>query len=137
MSAFADSGCFTIDLAVAPVSLLPVVAELLSIFEDLLRNPVGAEELQGVVRTFLYDLDFGQDHPEEMAMRYGWGEIADCLRTLEEDRQEVAALTPELLLDTVRQLFTPAALKLAVVGPFRRGDRKQVENLLKGFRQQG
>jgi predicted Zn-dependent peptidase len=137
MAAFADSGCFTVDLAVAPGSLLPVVAELLTIFEDLLHNPVGAEELQGVVRTFLYDLDFGLDHPEEMAMRYGWGEVADCLRTLEEDRREVAALTPELLLDTVRQLFTPAALKLAVVGPFRRGDRKQVEGLLKGFRKRG
>jgi predicted Zn-dependent peptidase len=137
LAAFADSGCFTVDLAVAPASLLPVIAELLIIFEDLARHPVGAEELQGVVRTFLYDLDFGLDHPEEMAMRYGWGEVADCLRTLEEDRREVSALTPELLLATVRELFTPAALKLAVVGPFRRGDRKQVDMMLKGFRQQG
>jgi predicted Zn-dependent peptidase len=137
MAAFADSGCFTVDLAVSPASLLPVVAELLAIFEDLLREPVGTDELQGVVRTFLYDLDFGLDHPEEMAMRFGWGEMTDCLRTLEEDRREVSALTPALLLDTVRELFTPGALKLAVVGPFQRGDRRQVETLLKGFRKEG
>jgi predicted Zn-dependent peptidase len=137
LSAFADSGCFTVDLAVAPASLVPVIAELLAIFEELVRKPVGEEELQGVVRTFLYDLDFCLDHPEEMAMRFGWGEVADCLRTLDRDRREVRALTPESLLETVREFFTPAALKLAVVGPFRRGDRKQVENLLKDYRRQG
>jgi predicted Zn-dependent peptidase len=137
LSLFEECGCFTIDLSLAPNNLVQAVQEVLSIVDDLCTKPVGDEELQRVVRSYRYDLDFSRDHTEDMSVRYGWGELVDHLRTLEQDRQDIATITPKLLLDTAGSLFLPGDLKLAVVGPFRAADRKTVEKILEGFRKQG
>ncbi|ALC17890.1 putative Zn-dependent peptidase [Desulfuromonas soudanensis] len=137
LSLFEECGCFTIDLSLAPNNLVQAVREVLAIVEDLCTKPAGDEELQRVVRSYRYDLDFSRDHTEDMSVRYGWGELVDHLRTLEQDRKDIAAITPTLLLETARSLFLPGDLKLAVVGPFRAADRKAVEKILEGFRKQG
>lgn len=134
LALYGDSGCFTVDLAVAPVSLTTAVRELLAIFEELCRQPVGEEELARTIRTFLFDLDFSRDHTDDMAMRFGWGELVGCLRTVEQDRREVAAVTAADLLATASDLFVPGNLKVAVTGPWKGADRREVEKLLKGFR---
>lgn len=134
LALYGDSGCFTVDLAVAPVSLTTAVRELLAIFEELCRQPVGEEELARTIRTFLFDLDFSRDHTDDMAMRFGWGELVGCLRTVEQDRSDVAAVTAADLLATASELFVPGNLKVAVTGPWKGADRREVEKLLKGYR---
>lgn len=134
LALYAETGCFTVDLAVAPQSLKAAVQELLAIFEELCREPVGEEELARTVRTFLYDLDFSRDHTDDMAMRFGWGELVGCLRTVEQDRREIAAVTADDLLKTASELFVPASLKMAVTGPWKGGERREVEKMLKGYR---
>jgi predicted Zn-dependent peptidase len=134
LTLFEDSGCLAIDLAVTPENLVAAVRETLLIIEELCREPIGAEELNRVVRNFQYDLDFSRDHTEDMAVRYGWGEVVGCLRTLEEDRRDVMTIAPATLLETARELLTRGNLKAAVVGPFLAGDRAAVDRLLQGFR---
>ena len=134
LSLFAETGCFTVDLSVAPESLPRAVREVLNIFEELCREPVGEEEMAKVVRTFLFDLDFSRDHIEEMAVRYGWGELVGSLRTVAQDRREIASVTSRQLLSTARELFVPANLRAAFTGPFSVRDRREVEKMLKGFR---
>ena len=94
---------------------------------------IGAEELERLKVGYLYDLDFSQDHTDEMATRYGWGELCGMLRTTEEDRQAVIAITAASLQKTAQELLTPQRLKLAVVGPFRRHDQKEIATLLNDF----
>lgn len=134
LSLFAETGCFTVDLSVAPESLPRAVREVLNIFEELCREPVGEEEMAKVVRTFLFDLDFSRDHIEEMAVRYGWGELVGSLRTVAQDRREIASVTSHQLLSTARELFVPENLRAAFTGPFSARDRREVEKMLKGFR---
>jgi predicted Zn-dependent peptidase len=134
LSLFAECGCFTVDLAVAPANLPAAVRELLAVFAELCAEPVGEEELARVVRSYLYDLDFSRDHADEMAVRYGWGELVGYLRTVEKDRAGIAAVSAEGLLATARELFTPGALKAAFVGPWRARERKPVEKMLAGYR---
>jgi len=134
LSLFEECGCFTVDCSVAPENLPAAVREVLAVFAELCREPVGAEELERVVRGYLYDLDFSRDHADELTVRYGWGETVGYLRTLEDDRREIAAMSPEALLATAGELFVPGSLKAAFVGPFRVKDRKEVGRLLEEFR---
>jgi len=133
LALLADTGAFSVDLAVAPENLIPAVREILAIFADLRRQPVGDEELSRVVQNFLFDLDFSRDHPDDMAGRYGWGETVNFLRTIGEDRRDIQAVTADDLQRAARDLFVPAALKLAAVGPLKARDRREVEKLLAGY----
>jgi len=134
LSLFEECGCFTVDCSVAPENLTAAVREVLAVFAELCHDPVGDEELDRVVRGYLYDLDFSRDHADEMTVRYGWGETVGYLRTLEEDRREISAITSDRLLATAGELFIPGALKAAFVGPFRAKDRKEVGRLLAEYR---
>jgi predicted Zn-dependent peptidase len=136
LSLFEECGCFSIDFSVAPENLTAAVVEVLAVLTELCREPVGEDELARVVRCYLYDLDFSRDHADEMAVRYGWGELVGFLRTLEADGREIAAADAETLLAAARELFVPGALKAAFAGPFRAKDRKAVEKLLAGYRKE-
>lgn len=125
-----DAGYLAIDLAVAPKNLPQAVEELLKVLRELVEAPVPQEELAGVVRSYLFDLDFSKDQTEAMAVRYGWGLQANYLRPLEQDCRELQQQTPEILQQTARQLLRGDGMKLVVVGPWSEQDRKRVEGLL-------
>ena len=133
LTLFAESGCFSVDLAVAPDKLLKTMHELLDVLREICRAPISEEEFSRVVKGFLYDLEFSRDQTEEMAGRYGWGELTGCLRTMERERNEVLAQSPQKLLETAVELFRSENLKAAVVGPFREADREAFEELLESF----
>ncbi len=134
LALFDDSGCLSVEFSVVPDSLKTAIRELLALFEELCRDPVGEEELARVVRTFLFDLDFSRDHTDDLATRYGWGELVGVVRTVSQDRREVAAISPGELLETAAALFTADAMRLAVTGPFRARERKEVEKMLRQYR---
>jgi predicted Zn-dependent peptidase len=136
LTLYDDCGCLTVDIALNPANLVTAVRELLAIFEDLCEKPVNEEELGRTVQSYLYDLDFSRDHPDEMSVRYGWGELVGYLRTVQDDRRDITAVTPQDLFATSREFFTAKALKVAVIGPWRKKDRPAVEKLLAGFRRE-
>jgi predicted Zn-dependent peptidase len=133
LSLFDECGSLGIDMAVVPDNLTEAVRELLGILEELCREAIGREEREGVVRNYLFDLDFSRDHPEDLAVRYGWGDLVGYLRTIEEDRREISAVTSANLLAIAREVFVPGGLKVAIVGPYRQKDRQAVEKMLKEF----
>lgn len=134
LSLFDECGAFAVDLAVTPENLLPAVTELLLIFEELTRKQVGDGELSRVLTNYLFELEFSYDHADLLSSRYGWGLTTGFLRSLEDERQESSAITPEQMLNAAQTHFTAANLNLVVVGPFNEEDRSQVESLLAGFR---
>jgi predicted Zn-dependent peptidase len=134
LTLFAESGCFAIDLAVAPDKLLKTLRELLDVLGHICRDPISGEEFSRLVKGFLFDLEFSCDQTEELAARYGWGESTGCLRTMEDERAEVLAQSPRTLLETAAAVFCRENLKAAVVGPFRRNDQAAFEKLLEDFR---
>lgn len=134
LNLFAESGYFSVDLAVAPDKLLKTMHELLDVLREICREPISEEEFARVVKGFLYDLEFSRDQTEEMAGRYGWGELTGCLRTMEHERSEVLAQSPQTLLETAVELFHCENLKAGVVGPFREEDKAVFEELLENFR---
>lgn len=133
LTLFDDSGCLSVDLAIAPESLAEAASEVLQVLDRLRREAVGGEELERVKRSYLYDLEFSRDHADEMAVRYGWGELTGGLRTLEDDRSELGAITAGQLLTTAAQAFDPCRLKVAVVGPYTEPERKRVTAIIAAF----
>lgn len=135
LSLFAESGCLSIDLAVAPENLVAAVREVLIVLAEIRAIAISNAELERLKIGYLFDLDFSQDHTDEMATRYGWGEISGMLRTTEEDRQAVIALSAASLQKTAQDLLLPETLKMAVVGPFAQEDQQEITTILNNFGQ--
>jgi len=133
LALYADAGVLAVDLSVSPDSLLPALEAILAIFADLVTRQVQVEELKHVLATYRYDLDYSRDHLEELALRYAWGELTGCRRTIAGDLAVLAAVTPAGLQQTARELFTPPRLFGAVVGPYQPGCRRAVEALVSGW----
>jgi len=128
-----DTGYLAVELAVAPENLLQAVGELCTLLNQLREEAVGTEELQATVRSYLFDLDFSRDQTEAMAVRYGWGLQANYLRTLEQDCRELQQIDAACLQQLARDVFRRERLKLVVVGPWQKADRRQVAELLRDF----
>jgi predicted Zn-dependent peptidase len=128
-----ETGYFSIDLAIAPKNLAPALKETLDVLNLLRENPPEAVALEAARTSYLYDIEFSLDQPEAMSVRYGWGLQADCLRTLEQDRAEVQAISAEQIQELCRRLFTKEQLHLVVVGPWQKAQRPAMEQLLQSF----
>ncbi|MDY6848864.1 MAG: M16 family metallopeptidase [Geoalkalibacter sp.] len=133
MATVAETGSFSIDLALMPDNVEQAVEEVLAMLVDLCRNPVPQKELDGIRRGFLYELEFSCDFTEEMAARYGWGEMVGQVRTLEQERRDVAAITPEMLREAACRTFRRETLKLAAAGPWSSEIKRRVNRRLQAF----
>jgi len=133
LSMLAETGALVIDFMVVPENLVAAIDEVTAIIVSLCREPVPAEEFARVVSNYQYDLDFSNDHPDEMAARYGWGELVNFVRDVEADRRALEALDRNALDETISACLDPAGVKLVVVGPFRKADRQLVEARLETF----
>lgn len=133
VSAYADVGSFAIELSTAPENLELAVSEVLAEIRRLVTEPVPADELARVRQGYVFDLEYSRDSGYEMQVRYGWGELMGLVRDIEEDVAEAAAVTPQHLQETARELFAPASLNLVAVGAWDKGGRQAVERLLAAY----
>ncbi|TYO99321.1 putative Zn-dependent peptidase [Geothermobacter ehrlichii] len=127
----ADTGTLTIDLALQPDNLVRGVSEVLLQLRRMVEEPPAVDELARAVRNFRYDLDYSRDIPEEMAVRYGWGELVGYRRSIEQDLAAAEALTPAMMRQVAEEVVRSDRLALAVVGPWRPEQREAVERLLR------
>ena len=104
--------------------------EILEIFSELHSTKVGDDELSHILNCYRCDLDYSRDQVDEMALRYTWGELTGCHRTIADDLAGIETVSTESLRQTARELFTPANLRGAIVGPYRTRDRKSVEKII-------
>lgn len=126
---YAECGCFSIDLATDPEKLPAVVTVLLDEMARAQQLPP-LDELQRVVQTGLYRLEFSQDNVEELAVRYGWGELSGDMRTLQDDRDAWLKVTPALVQQAAQTCLCRERMYFVCIGPWRAQDRAAVETLL-------
>jgi predicted Zn-dependent peptidase len=131
---YAEAGVLAIDLAVSPENLAQAITAILEILAELHQVQVNREELDHVLNCYRCDLDYSRDQVDEMALRYAWGELANCRRTIADDLAGIDKVTAPGLQQTVGKLLTPANLRGAIVGPYRTRDRKVVEKIIASWR---
>jgi predicted Zn-dependent peptidase len=127
---YADAGVLAIDLAVSPENLEQAVTAILDILTELHAAEVAREELGHVLDCYRYDLEYSRDQVDEMALRYAWGELVDCRRTIAGDLAGLDRVSASGLRQTIGQLLTPGNLRGAIIGPYRSQDRKAAEKLI-------
>lgn len=133
ISAYEETGCFAVDLATAPDNLCLAVEEVLKETRRLTREPIGDDELERVKRGYYFDLEYSRDSTYEIGVRYGWGELMGMRSDIEQDQDESAAVTKEMILETARDMFAPSKLNLVVVGPCKASARRNVDKLLRRY----
>ena len=124
LALYADAGVLAVDLAVSPDNLEAAVGAILDLFGELVRDTVPAEELEHALTSYRFDLDYARDHLEELALRYAWGELTGCQRTLAGDLAAISQVTAADLQRTARAMFTPERLRGVVVGPYKTSSRR-------------
>jgi predicted Zn-dependent peptidase len=134
LALYAEAGLLAVDLVVSPDNVIRSTEAILEIFSALSQSEIGREELEHALKSYRYDLEYSRDQVDEMALRYAWGELTGCHRTIAGDLADLDRVSAGGLKRTVRELFVPERLRGAVVGPYKSHDRKLVENLLNGWR---
>lgn len=133
IGAYDETGCLAFDLSTAPETLLHAVETALEELFRIAVTPVPGDELERVRNSYIFDLEFSRDSAYEMGGRYGWGELMAVVRSIEEDQDEARRVTAEDLQETARELFAPENLRLVAVGPWKRGMKKALRELVAAY----
>lgn len=133
IGAYDETGCLAFDLSTAPETLLHAVETALEELFRIAVTPVPGDELERVRNSYIFDLEFSRDSAYEMGGRYGWGELMAVVRSIEEDQDEARRVTAENLQETARELFAPENLRMVAVGPWKRGMKKALRELVAAY----
>lgn len=130
IGAYDDTGCLAFDLSTAPETFIHAVEASLEELFRITDEPVPVEELERIRNAYIFDLDFSRDSAYEMGGRYGWGELMGVVRSIEDDQSEARRITAAELQKTAREIFMPENLRLVAVGPWKRGMKKKLRELV-------
>jgi predicted Zn-dependent peptidase len=134
IGAYDETGCLAVDLSTSPETLAQAVEVTLQELVRIATEPVPEEELERVRQSYIFDLEFSRDSAYEMGGRYGWGELMRVVRSIEEDQREVRNATKWDIRDTARAVFAAENLRLVAVGPWKKGMKKRVRELVAAYR---
>jgi predicted Zn-dependent peptidase len=135
IGAYDETGCLAFDLSTAPETLIPAVEAALEELVRITATPVPGDELERVRNSYIFDLEFSRDSAYELGGRYGWGELMQVVRSIEEDQCEARRVTAAELQETALALFAPENLRLVAVGPWKRGMKKALRELVAEYQQ--
>lgn len=133
IGAYDETGCLAFDLSTSPETLLQAVETTLEELLQIARTPVPTVELERVRHSYIFDLDYSRDSSYEMGGRYGWGELMGVVRSIEDDQAEARQISACQLQETARTLFSPENLRLVAVGPWKRGMKKRLRELVDSY----
>lgn len=136
IGAYDETGCLAIDLSTAPETLAEAIEVTLEELVRVATEPMPAAELERVRQSYIFDLEYSRDSAYEMGGRYGWGELMNTVRSIEEDQCEARATSAADITATARAIFAPQNLRLVAVGPWKKGMKQQVRTLVKRFAEQ-
>ncbi len=133
IGAYDETGCLAVDLSTAPQTLAQAVEVTLQELEIIAMQAVPEAELERVRQSYIFDLEFSRDSAYEMGGRYGWGELMRVVRSIEEEQQAVRNTTGSDIRETARAVFAAENLRLVAVGPWKKGMKKRVRELVAGY----
>jgi predicted Zn-dependent peptidase len=133
IGAYDETGCLAIDLSTAPDTLAQAIEVTLEELVRITSEPMSAAELDRIRQSYIFDLEYSRDSTYEMGGRYGWGELMKNVRSIEEDQHDARSVSSEDIISLARAIFTPANLRLVAIGPWKKGMKKQVRDLVSCF----
>jgi len=133
IGAYDETGCLAIDLSTAAETLAQAVEVTLQELARIVAEPIPEVELERVRQSYIFDLEYSRDSAYEMGGRYGWGELMGVVRNIEEDQDEVRNATAGDVRETARAIFAADNLRVVAVGPWKKGMKKRVRELVERY----
>ena len=133
IGSYDETGCFSIDLSTAPDTLEQAIEATLAELLRIAVEHIPSAELERVIQSYIYDLEYSRDSAFEMGGRYGWGELMGVVRSIEEDQQAARTLTADDILGIARIVCAPQNLRMVAVGPWKRGMKGRVRKLVQRY----
>ena len=81
----------------------------------------------------MFDLDSELDDPYKQVIRYAFPHLYSEEMSLEEERNQILAISKEKIMEVARRTFVPEYLNLILVGPYTSELKKDLENLIKNY----
>ena len=81
----------------------------------------------------MFDLDSELDDPYKQVIRYAFPHLYSEEMSLEEERNQIMAISKEKITEVARRIFVPEQLNLILVGPFTPELKKELENLIANY----
>lgn len=81
----------------------------------------------------MFDLDSELDDPYKQVIRYAFPYLYSEEMSLEEERNQVMAISKDRIIEVARRILVPDQLNLILVGPFTPELQKELENLIQNY----
>ncbi|MCS6936911.1 MAG: insulinase family protein [Candidatus Bipolaricaulota bacterium] len=114
---FTDSGLFIIYVGTEPKNARQTVEISVAELESLSQKPVTKDELRLAKEKLKGNILLSLESSHSRMVRLGIGELYNIHGPIEDLIAKIEAVTAEELQTLARELFTPGALSLSVVGP--------------------
>lgn len=133
LEAFEDAGALEVQAQVAHENAPRIVEEILRMFDELRRYPVGAEELDKAKHRYYWDLQASLDEPDAMAGWFGGGELLHRVQPLDRRLAKVLATTREDLTRVAARVFDRKRLTVAAVGDLHDGRKGKIRRIVENY----
>ena len=91
------------------------------------RNQI---EVAHVKKRYMFDLDTELDDPYKQVVRYAFPHLYSKEIYIEEEREQVKAISREEIIEISRKTFVAEKLNLILVGPYTPELKKELEKLI-------
>ena len=127
-TSYHDVGQVDVSTTVSPQRLIELLVELLRLLRSFREEGGHSLELDAAKRRYRHALEFGHDSLDTYVDRHGWPLLFDAVRSEEEERALMEAVTAERIGSVAAELLAPERLHLVLVGPIDEGMDQQVRD---------
>lgn len=120
---FTDHGIFSVNTGASNARVKEVVQAIMEEVARIANEKVPADEIERTKNFLTGNMSVGLETSSAFAQFYGGNEIlGKPLKTPDEIKKEVRAVTAEDIQQVAREIFVDNRLSMALIGPFKDGD---------------
>lgn len=129
-TSMSDIGTMDFDVTVRPEKLIEVTRVLLQEIRTFTDEGPTDHEVAHVKKRYMFDLDTELDDPYKQVVRYAFPHLYSKEIYIEEEREQVKAISREEIIEISRKTFVAEKLNLILVGPYTPELKKELEKLI-------
>jgi predicted Zn-dependent peptidase len=130
---YEDDGVLDLGAVVQHARAPVVMRELCAIVEEIAREGPTADELDKTKMRHEWESRAVLDDADALAEFHGLAAMAGIADTIEARHAEITSVTPNQVREVARRIFRADNVTAVAVGLLEDPDRKQVEQIVKGF----
>ncbi len=132
-TSMSDIGTMDFDVTVRPEKLIEVAKVLLQEIKSFVTTGPSDDEMAHVKKRYMFDLDAELDDPYKQVIRYAFPHLYSEEMSIEEERNQVMAISKEKITEVAKRTFVPELVNLILVGPYTPELQKQLEELIETY----